>query len=174
MDNLFTDDWALRNSRSYLAFKLGEKDYAVNILKVKKVIEMQTMSFLQQTLDYLAGMTDIRGQLIPVINLRKKFNIPHLDITERSYVLIVNFASYSSQTIMGIMVDSIPELVTIKSEDIDDQPEQITDHKATFILGNTKVGERVTTLLDIDQVLNQDELQQIRQVLSTANTQQQP
>lgn len=174
MDNRFTDDWALRNSRSYLAFKLGEKDYAVNILKVKKVVEIQTMNFLQQTLAYFAGVTDLRGQHIPVINLRKKFNIPYLGVTERSYALLVDFASYSSQTIMGIMVDSIPELVTIKSDDIDDQPEQITDHKATSVLGNTKVGERVTTLLDIDQVLNQDELQQIRQVLSTANTQQQP
>lgn len=171
MDNRFTEDWALRNSRSYLAFKLGQKDYAVNILKVKKVIEMQTMNFLQQTLAYFAGVIDLRGQHIPVINLRKKFNISYIGVTERYYVLIVDFASYSTQAVMGIMVDSIPKLVIIKSDDIDDQQGQIADHETTFVLGKAKVGERLTTLLDINQVLNQDELQQIRQILSTANTQ---
>ena len=147
----------------YLTFSLAGEDYGIGILKVKEIIGMMPITHVPQTPEYVKGVVNLRGKVIPVVDLRLKFGIEPIDYTERTCIIVVEISSASKTISMGIVVDSVSEVMNIKNGDIEDTPSFGTKLKTEFILGMAKMGSSVKILLDIDLVLADEEVAEIQE-----------
>ena len=145
----------------YLTFSLAGEEYGIGILKVKEIIGMMPITHVPQTPEYVKGVVNLRGKVIPVVDLRLKFGIEQIDYTERTCIIVVEISSLGKTIAMGIVVDSVSEVLNIKNGDIEDTPSFGTKLKTEFILGMAKVGANVKILLDIDLVLAAEEVAEI-------------
>jgi purine-binding chemotaxis protein CheW len=142
----------------YLTFSLAEEEYGIGILKVKEIIGMMPITVVPQTPGYVKGVINLRGKVIPVIDLRLKFMIKAADYTERTCIIVVEITAVSRTILMGIVVDSVSEVLNIKGTDIEETPSFGTKLNTEFILGMAKVNGAIKILLDIDQVLSVEEI----------------
>ncbi|HOO40174.1 MAG TPA: chemotaxis protein CheW [Syntrophales bacterium] len=142
----------------YLTFSLGGEEYGIGILKVKEIIGMMPITHVPQTPEYVKGVINLRGKVIPVVDLRLKFGIEAIDYTERTCIIVVEITNVNKTIAMGIVVDSVSEVMNIKNGDIEDTPSFGTKLKTEFILGMAKTGSGVKILLDIDLVLADEEM----------------
>lgn len=133
----------------YLTFGLGNEDYALEILKVREIMGMLEVTNVPNTPHYVRGVVNIRGKVIPIIDLRRKFAMPEADFSEETCIIVVCVGNVE----VGIIVDRVCEVQDIAEADIEDTPELGTDLDGTNILGMSKAGGKVTILLDIDAVL---------------------
>jgi len=147
----------------YLTFSLGGEEYGIGILKVKEIIGMMPITYVPQAPGYVKGVVNLRGKVIPVIDLRLKFGIEPIDYTERTCIIVVEIGSLSKMIAMGIVVDSVSEVMNIKNGDIEDTPSFGTKLKTEFILGMAKTGAGVKILLDINLVLADEEVSVIEE-----------
>lgn len=151
---------ATGNSREgkYLSFSLGGEEYGISILKVKEIIGMMRITPLPQTPEYARGVINLRGRVIPVIDLRVRFDMEPIDYTDRTCIVVVEIDSNSGRLHIGMVVDSVSEVLNIKSSDIEDTPSFGMTLRTEYILGMAKTAGSVKILLEINKVLNADEL----------------
>ena len=142
----------------YLTFTMAEEDYGIGILKIKEIIGMQSITPVPQTPDHVKGVINLRGKVIPVIDLRLRFGMESIDCNNRTCIIVVEIAGLSGTVMIGIVVDSVSEVLNIKSEDIEDTPTFGTKLNTDYILGMAKMEGGVKILLDIDRVLSAEEL----------------
>lgn len=143
----------------YLTFTLAGEEYGIGILKVKEIIGMMPFTSVPQTPAFVKGVINLRGKVIPVIDLRLRFGMKSIDYNERTCIIVVEIAGESNSTVMiGIVVDAVSEVLNIKGDDIEDTPTFGARLKTDFILGMAKMGGGVKILLDIDRVLNTEEI----------------
>ncbi len=142
----------------YLTFTLAGEDYGIEILKVKEIIGMMPITTVPQTPDFVKGVINLRGKVIPVVELRRKFEMPEQDYTERTCIIVVEISGSVEATMMGIVVDSVSEVVQIKNEDVEETPRFGARLDMEYILGMAKLEGSVKILLDIDKVLTAEEL----------------
>jgi purine-binding chemotaxis protein CheW len=152
----------------YLTFKLADEEYGLEILKVQEIIQMQAVTRIPRTPDYVRGVINLRGKVIPVIDLRKKFSLDTIKDTEKTCIIVVQIANKNSHVVMGIIIDAVKEVLNIKSENIEETPSFGTSVNTDFILGIGKVGSTVKMLLDIDKVLSINEIDTITQMAHSA------
>jgi purine-binding chemotaxis protein CheW len=145
----------------YLTFNLAGEEYGIGILKVKEIIGMMPITVVPQTPAYIKGVINLRGKVIPVIDLRLKFMMTSADYTERTCIIVVEIAASGRTILMGIVVDSVSEVLNIKAADIEDTPAFGTKLNTEFILGMAKVGDGIKILLDIDKVLSIEEIKMV-------------
>jgi len=148
----------------YLTFTLAEEEYGIGILKIKEIIGMMSVTSVPQTPAFVKGVINLRGQVIPVIDLRLRFGMESIDYTERTCIIVVEIASKAGTVMMGIVVDSVSEVLNIKSEEIEEAPTFGSKVETDFILGMAKMGGGVKILLDIDRVLSGDEVSMLQKV----------
>jgi purine-binding chemotaxis protein CheW len=148
----------------YLTFNLAGEEYGIGILKVKEIIGMLPITVVPQTPAYIKGVINLRGKVIPVIDLRLKFTIPAADYTERTCIIVVEIAAGGRTILMGIVVDSVSEVLNIKAADIEDTPAFGTKLNTDYILGMAKIGDGIKILLDIDKVLSVEEIKMVNSV----------
>jgi purine-binding chemotaxis protein CheW len=141
----------------YLTFTLAGEEYGISILKVKEIIGMMAITTVPQTPPYVKGVINLRGKVIPVVDLRRKFGMDSMEYTERTCIIVVEIAGAARTIPMGIVVDSVSEVLNIKSGDIEETPSFGNRLDTDYILGMAKVGGSVKILLDIDRVMNADE-----------------
>ena len=143
----------------YLTFELDGEEYGLEILKVKEIIGIMNITSVPQTPGYVKGVINLRGKVIPVIDLRLKFAMDPLEYSDRTCIIIVDITGTSGKKVMvGIVVDSVSEVLNIKDDEIEDTPNFGTRLSTEYIMGMAKVKGGVKILLDIDQVLNAEEL----------------
>ncbi|HPK53757.1 MAG TPA: chemotaxis protein CheW [Smithellaceae bacterium] len=142
----------------YLTFTLAGEEYGIGILKVKEIIGIIAVTPIPQAPSYIKGVTNLRGKVIPVIELRLKFGLPAAEYTERTCIIVTEIAKESGHILIGILVDSVSEVLNIKGSDIEDTPNFGTRLNTDFILGMAKAGGGIKILLDIDRVMNSDEV----------------
>jgi len=142
----------------YLTFSLAGEEYGIGILKVKEIIGMMPITVVPQTPAYIKGVINLRGKVIPVVDLRVKFMIKAADYTERTCIIVVEIAVAARTILMGIVVDSVSEVLNIKGNDIEEAPAFGARLNTEFILGMAKVGGGIKILLDIDLVLSVEEI----------------
>jgi purine-binding chemotaxis protein CheW len=129
----------------------------LEILKVKEIIGIMNITAVPQTPKYVKGVINLRGKVIPVLDLRRKFGMDTIEYNDRTCIIVVDIASTSGKkTVMGIIVDSVSEVLNIKSEEIEDTPTFGVKLETDYILGMAKVKGGVKILLDIDKVLTTD------------------
>jgi purine-binding chemotaxis protein CheW len=137
----------------YLTFALGQEEYGLEILKVREIFGYMEITAVPQTPAHVKGVINLRGQVIPVIDLRMKFGMQEIELTEETCIIVVEIATSDSQFETGIIVDHVSEVLDVDGADIDDAPEFGSSVDTDFILGMGKIGESVKILLDIDKVL---------------------
>ncbi|MBW2147233.1 MAG: purine-binding chemotaxis protein CheW [Deltaproteobacteria bacterium] len=145
----------------YLTFNLGKEEYGLEILKVREIIGLMDITTVPQTPGYVKGVINLRGKVIPVIDLRLKFGIEEKDYDERTCIVVVEVSGKSNSLQMGIVVDSVSEVLNIKSDDIEDTPSFGAKLNTDYILGMAKTEGGVKILLDIDRVLSEEEIESL-------------
>ncbi|MBS1257395.1 MAG: Chemotaxis protein CheW [Candidatus Scalindua arabica] len=144
----------------FLTFICGEEVYGIEILKVREIIKLMDITTVPRTPDYLKGVINLRGKVIPIINLRSKFSMQEIEHTQETCIIVVEV----NQTSIGIIVDSVSEVSNIKGGEIEDAPHLGQDVDTNFILGLGKTKERIVILLDIEKVLSSEELETVGQL----------
>src|SRR4030042_3196101 len=142
----------------YLTFTLANEDYGLEILKVREIIGMMDITAIPQTPDYVKGVINLRGRVIPVSDLRLKFGLPPMEYGERTCIIVVDVKSDVGSVQMGVVVDSVSEVLNIGGEDIEPPPGFGGRINTTYILGIAKAKGSIKILLDIDRVLTIEEL----------------
>ncbi len=153
LDGTFAD-----REGKYLTFTLDEEAYGIGILKIKEIIGMMPITPVPQTPDFVKGVVNLRGKVIPVVELRLRFGIEATEYTERTCIIVVETEGQSGGVIIGIVVDSVSEVLNIKAEDIENAPNFGLKLNVDYILGMAKMEGGVKILLDIDRVLSVNEL----------------
>lgn len=147
----------------YLTFSLDCEEYGIGILKVKEIIGMMSITPVPQTPQFVKGVINLRGKVIPVIDLRLRFAMPEADYAERTCIIVVEILGEAGTFQIGIVVDSVSEVLNIKSAEIEETPTFGTKLNTDYILGMAKIDGAVKILLDIDRVLTAEELTLVRQ-----------
>ncbi len=142
----------------YLTFALANEEYGLEILKVREIIGYIEVTSVPQTPDYVLGVINLRGQVIPVVNLRSKFGMEIIDTTEESCIIVVEIEQNGQSISTGILVDRVQEVLDIASETIEPPPEFGSSIDTQYIRGMGKISDTVKLLLDIDKVLSSVEL----------------
>jgi len=150
----------------YLTFSLGREEYGIGILKVKEIIGMMEITRVPQTPPFVKGVINLRGKVVPVIDLRAKFGLEEGEYTERTCVIVVEVARASGHVLIGSVVDSVSEVLSIRESEIEETPDFGVGLDTRYILGMAKAGGSIKILLDIDKVLDNDELSTIVRVAS--------
>jgi purine-binding chemotaxis protein CheW len=144
----------------YLTFVLGSEEYGIEILKVREIIGMMDITSVPQTPDYMKGVINLRGKVIPVIDLRLKFEMTELKHTQETCTIVVEVNS----SLIGIIVDTVSEVVNIGGEAVEDTPAFGQGIDTDFIIGLGKVHEKIIILLDIEQVMSTEELEMVEEM----------
>lgn len=145
----------------YLTFLLDDEEYGVEILKVREIINLMDITSVPQTPEFVEGVINLRGKVIPVIDLRTKFGLQRAEYNDQTCIIVVDVGM-----MMGIIVDTVREVHDIPSNDIEPPPHLGGSVDTSFILGMGKVKDEVKILLDIDKVLTSEELVQLEQVVA--------
>lgn len=135
-----------------LTFSLGSEGYGISILKVKEIIGMMDITPVPKTPEFIKGVINLRGKIIPVMDLRLKFAMDEKEYNERTCIIVAEVIIKGSQKLLGVVVDMVSEVVTISNEQIEPPPEYGTRVEHNSILGIGKIKERVVIILDIDEV----------------------
>ena len=147
----------------YLTFTLAEEEYGIGILKIKEIIGMMPITTVPQTPEFVKGVINLRGKVIPVIDLRLRFGMGEIDYTERTCIIVVEIDGQAGTVLIGIVVDSVSEVLNVKGDDIEDTPTFGAKLNTEYILGMAKMEGGVKILLDIDRVLNTEEIGMLKQ-----------
>lgn len=153
----------------YLTFKLGDEEYGLEILKVQEIIQMQSVTKVPRTPDYVRGVINLRGKVIPVVDLRKKFGLDSTKDTEKTCIIVVQIRISEGVIVMGIIIDEVKEVLDIKADNIEETPSFGSSINTEFILGIGKIGNTVKILLDIDKVMSLTEITSISKVAKGAS-----
>ena len=146
------DAVAASQGGKYLTFSLAAEEYGLEILKVREIIGIMDITCIPQMPIYVKGVINLRGKVIPVIDLRLKFGLPAAEYTEQTCVVVVDVG-----TLVGVIVDTVQEVLDIDASQIDPPPPLGAAVDTSFILGMGKVKDDVKILLDIDKVLSSEE-----------------
>ena len=142
----------------YLTFTLDKEEYGIGILKIKEIMGMMSITSVPKTPDFVKGVINLRGKVIPVVNLRSRFDMEEVNDTERTCIIVVEIEGSSRKLLMGVIVDSVSEVLYIKGDEIEDPPAFGVGMETDFILGMAKIEGGVKILLDIDRVLSEEEI----------------
>jgi purine-binding chemotaxis protein CheW len=157
-------DIGLKLAGKYLTFKVADEEYGLEILKVQEIIRMQAVTKVPRTPNYVRGVINLRGKVIPVIELRNKFGIAQAADTEKTCIIVVQIASSGAKVVMGTIIDEVKEVLDIRAENIEETPSFGSNIDTQFILGMGKIGQSVKILLDIDKVLSVKELETLKEM----------
>lgn len=135
----------------YLTFRLGDEEFGAEILKIREIIGIMNITAVPRMPEYVKGVINLRGQVIPVVDLRLKFGLPEAEHTEQTCVVVVDVGRE-----IGIIVDTVSEVLDINDENIDAAPAVSGNIDTSFILGMGKVGDAVKILLNIDRIFGDD------------------
>jgi len=149
----------------YLTVGLDNEAYGIAVLKVREIIRMQKITSVPQLPGFVKGVINLRGRVIPIVDLRVKFGLK-AEFTERTCIVVVQVKLPTEQVVqMGLIVDSVEEVVNLPAEEIEPTPEFGTKVDTTYLLGMAKIKGQVKTLLDIDRVVAPETVQAIAQAV---------
>ncbi|MGB9715374.1 MAG: chemotaxis protein CheW [Thermodesulfovibrionales bacterium] len=139
-----------------VTFKLGDEEYAIDILKVQEINRMVEITSIPSAPEYVEGVINLRGKVIPVINLRKKFGLPVKEMDAQSRIMVVDVGVK-----VGIIVDSVSEVLRLSSDTVEPPPPMTTGNGSEYISGVGKLGDRLVILLDIERLLKNEKINKI-------------
>lgn len=154
--------------KQYLTFLLANEEYAIGILKVKEIIEYDTVTTVPKTPKWVRGVINLRGAVVPVVDLAIKFGLELKPVTKTTCIVIVETQFESDNTTIGIIVDAVSQVMELATQDLQPVPQFGTRVKVDYLLGMAQLGKKFALLLDVDKVLSTDELLHLSGVASSA------
>jgi purine-binding chemotaxis protein CheW len=155
---------AKTTANKYLTVTLDNESYGMGVLKVREIIRLQKITPVPQMPPFVKGVINLRGRVFPIVDLRLKFGLK-AEIAERTCIVVVQVSLPSGQNVqMGLIVDSVEEVVTLNSDEIEPTPEFGARIETSYILGMAKVKGQVKTLLDIDRVVAPEAMERLAKV----------
>lgn len=145
----------------YLTFQLAEEEFGIGVLKVREIMGLQEITTVPQTPGHIKGVINLRGKVVPVIDLRLKFGFSAAEYTQRTCIIVTQVRGESGSILMGIVVDGVSEVLNLSGSEIEDTPDFGEDIATQYLLGMAKVKGKVKILLDIDRVLSSQELRSL-------------
>jgi purine-binding chemotaxis protein CheW len=145
----------------YLGFFIADEEYAVGILKVKEILQFETITRVPGMPPSVRGVTNVRGSVVPVIDLAVRFGLPELGVTQRTCIVIVEVELEGEKTIMGVMADAVSQVIDLSADDIQPPPAFGTRVHLDYLLGMGQSGKKFILILDIDRILSVDELMEV-------------
>ena len=149
----------------YLVFELGQEEFGIRVLKVREIMGVLDITAVPQTPAHVKGVINLRGKVIPVVDLRLKFGLTPIEYSQRTCIIVVQVQGETGPMPMGIVVDAVAEVVNLAPGDIEDTPDFGKGVDTPYLLGMAKTKGKVKILLDIDQVLNSQELRGLHELL---------
>ena len=154
------------NHGKYLTFALGNEEYGVEILKVREIIGMMSITNVPQAPHYVKGVINLRGKVIPVVDLRLKFEMEERPYDERTCIIVVEVRAADGTAMMGVIVDRVSEVMPISADEIEPPPAVNGSFKGSYIQGMAKTKDDVKILLDIDEAVCLADIQRFQQELN--------
>jgi purine-binding chemotaxis protein CheW len=155
-------DKKVNREGKYLTFSLAGEEYGIGILKVKEIIGIMAITTIPRMPSYVKGVINLRGKVIPVIDLRLKFSMSEMEYSERTCIIVVEISGEAGRLLIGIIVDSVSEVLNVKGADIEDTPAFGARLDTEYILGMAKIGGSVKILLEIDRVLGSEDVKMMK------------
>ena len=152
--------------QQFLTFNLAEEYYGVDILKVQEIKGYTNVTKIPNTPDYLKGVLNLRGTIVPIVDLRMKFGMGVTEPTSFTVVVVVNVRN----RVMGFLVDAVSDVLDLNAKDIQPPPEMGNTVDITFVAGIGNSNDHLVTLLDIDRVLTDDEVKAVADIPADAET----
>jgi purine-binding chemotaxis protein CheW len=149
----------------YLVFELGHEEFGIRVLKVREIMGIQDITAVPQTPAHVKGVINLRGKVIPVVDLRLKFGLAEQAYTQRTCIIVVQVQGEAGPMLMGIVVDGVAEVLNLAAADIEDTPDFGDGTATPYLLGMAKVKGKVKILLEIDRVLTTSDLEGLRAAL---------
>lgn len=159
--NMQTETATNNNSRvkiaggEYLTFVLGDEQYGLEILKVQEIRGYDTVTQIANTPDFIKGVVNLRGKIVPIVDLRIKFHLGKVEYDEFTVVIILNLGG----RVVGIVVDGVSDVMALKEEQIRDVPSLVTSIDTKYIVGLATVEQQMLILVDIEQLMSSEEMQ---------------
>lgn len=150
-------------TNQYLTFMLDGEEYGIDILRVQEIKGWEEATKIPNTPDYIQGVINIRGTIVPIIDLRKRFSLAHLVYGPTTVVIVLRVEHAERSRIMGIVVDAVSDVYNVPSADMKPPPDFGTSISIEFVRGLATVSGNMVIMLDIDQLLNSDELKIVDQ-----------
>jgi purine-binding chemotaxis protein CheW len=141
-------------------FELGNENYGLDISTVEGIIKIQEITKMPRAPEFVEGVTNLRGMVVPVLDLRKRFGLPIFDNTRETRIVIVNIG----KTKVGMIVDGVSEVLRVQEDAIEPTPPMISSVSTAFIRGIAKVNNKLVTLLDLSKVLNLSEITAVSKI----------
>lgn len=149
----------------YLTFHLANEEFGVRVVKVREIMGMQEITAVPQTPAHVKGVLNLRGKVVPVIDLRLKFGLEAAEYTQRTCIIVTQLQGAAGPILMGVVVDGVSEVLNLVGTEIEDVPDFGDDGGGQYLLGMAKVKGKVKILLDIDKVLSTQEMTSLDAIL---------
>lgn len=149
----------------YLTFHLSNEEFGIRVLKVREIMGLQEITAVPQTPMHIKGVINLRGKVVPVVDLRLKFGLEAAEYTQRTCIIVTQVHGESGAVLMGIVVDGVSEVLSLSDSEIEDTPDFGSEFSGGDLLGMAKVKGRVKILLDIERVLSTQDLQNLNAML---------
>jgi purine-binding chemotaxis protein CheW len=162
-----TDSAAQADSRAgkYLTFQLDREEFGIGVLKVREIMGIQEITAVPQTPAHIKGVLNLRGKVVPVIDLRLKFGMPAAEYTPRTCIIVTQVRGEGGPVLMGAVVDGVSEVLNLTGAEIEDTPDFGEEMAVQYLLGMAKVKGKVKILLDIDRVLSAQDIHNLDAIL---------
>ncbi len=160
---------AATNAGKYLTFVLGHESYGISVLKVREIIRLMDITSVPQMPPYVKGVINLRGKVVPIVDLRIKFGLAESQSSERTCIVVVQVKSPGGAlAFMGFIVDGVEEVTNFGGNEVEQTPDFGSKLDTDYILGMAKVRGKVKTLLDIDRLLTSETMERLAQTAQAA------
>jgi len=149
-----------RSSRQFVGFRLDDQEYAFRIEQIQEIVILDRVTRLPQVPDYVEGVSNLRGAIIPIINLRRLFGLGAKDSDDQTRTIVANIGSKT----IGCTVDAVTQVIRINPEQIKPAPDIVSSEGASYVAGFAQLDARLVVLLEIDELLDPAKLDQVRQI----------
>ncbi|MCK5535648.1 MAG: purine-binding chemotaxis protein CheW [Bacteroidales bacterium] len=149
---------------SFLSFGLSDENFAISVHKVLEVLEKQKVSRIPKTPAYIEGVINFRGEILPVIKTREKFNMPSQAHDEKYVIIVLELDINDKKVILGAVADEVRDVLEIDKNEIKDVPEIGTDYDTSFLDGMLKVEDNFLMFLNVDKIFSENEILQVAEI----------
>jgi len=149
-----------RNVAQFVAFRIEDQTYAFRIEQIQEIVILSQVTRTPQVPDYVEGVANLRGSIIPIVNLRKLFGLEPKPIDAETRTIVVNVGNRT----IGCTVDTVSQVVRIGHDAVHAAPETVTGHGASYISGFARVGEQLIVLLEVEELLDPQKLEQVSKI----------
>ncbi len=148
------------NSGQFIVFCLNNQDFAIDVMQSREILTVDEITIIPEAPGYLRGVIDLRGEIVPVVNLIKKLNLDRTEVNKNNHVIIISI----NETLIGIEVDGIKEIIRIAEGDINKAPDMVQQMNKAYIEGIAKIENKLLILLNLQSIFSKKEVEQLNKI----------